>query len=265
MNPLHSVEMNWQHWFDRWEAMQSAYLPQRQHRFDLMFRLPDFAPEAELHILDLGCGPGSVTFCALRHYPAARVVAVDADPVLLAMGRGLSADFSTSPSVSSVKSVEYIQTDLRDGAWWEAYVGAFDLVVSATALHWLTEAHLAETYRRVYRALKPGGWFFNADHIASDDPATQARYRTLLHEWQQANFAAGAEGWDGFWHGLEVAWGQPDLFTQREEAEYWEGSDDGLPRQFHLDTLRACGFEDVAVHWQELGEALEGAKKGHVS
>ncbi len=248
--------MDWLHWFDRWEAMQCAYLPQRQHRFDLMFRLPDFPRDAELHILDLGCGPGSVTFCALRHYPNARIVAVDADPVLLAMGRSVK-----SANQQSVQSVDFVLADLRDGEWWAEYVGVFDLVVSATALHWLTEPHLAEVYRRVYRALKPGGWFFNADHVAADDPAMQARYRDLLHEWQQANFDAGAEDWDGFWRGFEVALAQAGVPPQREAITYWEGSDDGLPRQFHLDTLRACGFEDVAVHWQDLGEALIGARK----
>ncbi|HNT73841.1 MAG TPA: methyltransferase domain-containing protein [Anaerolineae bacterium] len=257
--------MNWSHWFERWEAMQSAYLPQRQRRFDLMFRLPNFPHDAPLRILDLGCGPGSVTFAALRHYPNARVVAVDADPVLLAMGKALadqriSGSARQRDSVASVQSVEFVLADLRDGAGWAAD-GEFDLVVSATALHWLTEAHLAKVYRRVFRALKPGGAFFNADHIAADDPAMQAHYRDLLHAWQRANFDAGAEDWDGFWRGFEAALAQDGIPAQREAVTYWEGTDDGLPRQFHLDTLRACGFADVAVHWQDLGEVLVGARK----
>ncbi len=255
--------MNWSHWFERWEAMQNAYLPQRQHRFDLMFRLPNFPHDAPLRILDLGCGPGSVTFAMLRHYSNVRVVAVDADPVLLAMGKALSADLADSAdsSVESVQSVEFILADLRAAEWGAAYDGAFDLVVSATALHWLTDAHLAEVYQHVFRTLKPGGWFFNADHIAADDPALQARYRDLLHEWQRANFDAGAEDWDSFWRGFEAALAQDGIPAQREAVTYWEGTDDGLPRQFHLDTLRACGFADVVVHWQDLGEALVGVRK----
>lgn len=249
--------------------MQNAYLPQRQHRFDLMFSLPDFSRDADVRVLDLGCGPGSVTFCALRHFPYARVVAVDVDPVLLAMGRE-SANLQISKSqnqlsVSSVQSVDFVLADLRDGGWWPDYDGVFDLVVSATALHWLTALHLTEVYRRVYRVLKPGGWFFNADHIAADDPAMQACYRDLLHEWQRANFDAGTEDWDGFWRSFEAALAQAGLPSQREAITYWEGSDDGLPRQFHLDTLRACGFADVAVHWQDLGEALIGGWKKQAS
>jgi len=248
--------MDWLHWFNRWEAMQNAYLPQRQHRFDLMFHLPDFPRDADVRILDLGCGPGSVTFCALRHYLNARVIAVDADPVLLMMGSE-----SLNQRMSESANVKFLLADLRDGAWWADYDGAFDLVVSATALHWLTEAHLAEVYRRVYCSLKPGGWFFNADHIAADDPAMQTRYRDLLHEWQQANFDASAEDWDGFWRGFEAALAQAGIPAQREVVTYWEGTDDGMPQQFHMDTLRACGFADMAVHWQDLGEALLGARK----
>lgn len=250
--------MNRQNWFERWEAMQSAYLPQRQHRFDFMFQLPGFPRNVRLRILDLGCGPGSVTFCALKHYPNARVVAVDADPVLLAMGGELA---NSELRLANSQRVEFIRADLRDGDWWEPYVGVFDMVISATALHWLTADHLCETYRRVYRALKPGGWFFNADHIASDDPATQTRYRQLLHGWQQANFDAGAEDWDGFWQEFEAMFDQPELFVQREELDCWEGSDDGLPKSFHITTLRECGFENVDIHWQDLGESLIGARK----
>jgi hypothetical protein len=90
----------------------------------------------------------------------------------------------------------------------------------------------------------------------------QVRYRDLLHEWQQANFNASAEDWDSFWRGFEAALAQAGISAQREAITYWEGSDDGLTRQFHLDTLRACGFADVAIHWQDLGEALVGARKG---
>ena len=78
---------------------------------------------------------------------------------------------------------------------------------------------------------------------------------------QRANFDTGAEDWDSFWRGFEAALAQAGISAQREAITYWEGSDDGLPRQFHLNTLRACGFADVAVHWQDLGEALVGARK----
>ena len=71
------AEFDWAHWFARWETMQSAYAAQRSRRFELMLRWPDFPRDAELRILDLGCGPGSLAFQAVKTYPRARILAVE--------------------------------------------------------------------------------------------------------------------------------------------------------------------------------------------
>ena len=247
--------LDWQQWFARWEAMQNCYVPQRLHRFDLMLRLPDPPTEGEVRILDLGCGLGSVAFRALRRYPRAQVVAVDWNPVLLDMGRRMAETKSES-------RIQFTQADIREPGWWADHDGAFDLVLSANALHWLNATHLAEIYQRIYRALRSSGWFLNSDHVASDYPETQARYRQLLQAHQRAALhTANADDWDGFWQALSREMGQSDLLAQHNEAEIWEGSEDGQPRQFHLDTLRACGFERIEFHWQEMGEAIIGARK----
>jgi SAM-dependent methyltransferase len=241
--------LDWQHWFARWEAMQNCYVPHRLYRFDLMLKLADLPREGEMNILDLGCGPGALSFCALRHYPNARIVAVDFDPVMLAIGQG----------VAETDRIQFVRVDLRQADWWETYEEKFDLIVSSTALHWLSEENMKHLYARVYQALKPGGQFFNSDHMASNDPDVQAHYRKLLHVNQQSAFhVVGADDWEHFWHELEQAAGK-DL--DRSEEELWEGTDNGLPRQFHVESLRASGFEQVAFHWQDLGEAVIGARK----
>ena len=50
--------IDWHTWYERWEAMQNCYIPQRRYRFGLLLTLPNLAPEDELSILDLGSGPG---------------------------------------------------------------------------------------------------------------------------------------------------------------------------------------------------------------
>ncbi|MBN1888561.1 MAG: hypothetical protein JW850_11245, partial [Thermoflexales bacterium] len=57
-----TIELDWLMWYDRWETMQNCYVPQRLRRFDLMLQLIDLPREAPLHVLDLGCGPGSLAF-----------------------------------------------------------------------------------------------------------------------------------------------------------------------------------------------------------
>ncbi len=247
-------DLDWHHWFERWEAMQNCYIPQRLYRFDLMLQLADLSREGEVQILDLGCGPGSLAFRALQSYPNARIVAVDFDPVLLAMGQQIAKE--------TTDRIQFMRADIRQSDWWAPYEGIFDLVLSATALHWLNAEHLAQTYQRIHQVLKPGGWFMNSNHIASDNPETQTHYRQMLQAKQQEAFrATGADDWNGFWEKLGRELGQLDLQALRNEAEFWEGTEDGQPKQFHIAVLRQCGFEQVEFHWQDLGEAVIGARK----
>lgn len=243
--------IDWQTWFERWEAMQNCYIPQRRYRFHLLLTLTDYSPDQELSILDLGCGPGSLGFQALRLYPRARMLAVDANPILLEMGRAMARQ---NPRI------HLAQADLREPWTWQEE--PFDLIVSATALHWLTRDNLAAVYSRVFDALKPGGAFLNSDHIAADDAAWQKRYHELLRAAQErARCQSGAYDWNSYWAALAAALGRaPELGLPDGEA-MWEGNDDGQPHSFHLQALHTAGFQDVAVHWQDLGEAIIAGRR----
>ena len=75
-------------WVSRWDAQQEWYMPDREERFTVLID----AAEAGVGrddplVLDLGCGPGSLAVRLLDRMPAARVVAIDTDPLLLALGR----------------------------------------------------------------------------------------------------------------------------------------------------------------------------------
>ena len=89
-----------------------------------------------LLVLDLGCGPGSLSVRLLDRLPGAIVIAVDADPLLLALGRAAWADRP---------GLRFADLDLRDPGW-AASLGLdrpVDAVVSTTALHWLPKTALA--------------------------------------------------------------------------------------------------------------------------
>ncbi|MDF1512398.1 MAG: methyltransferase domain-containing protein [Anaerolineae bacterium] len=249
-----TLPFDWQQWYARWEMMQNAYLPCRKERFELICHLAGFPAGAELSILDLGCGPGSLGFYALQHFPNASVLAVDTDPRLIAMGEAVAAN--------QAANVVFVNADTRNPQFWSSFDEMFHLVISATALHWLTVEHLAEVYRRIYSALQPGGWFFNADHIASDDPDTQKTYRTLLNAWQRLNFNhLAAEDWNSYWQDLTEAFTGAGMNFPQVAPDTWEGSDDGLPRSVHFARLNDLGFERAQLHWQYLGEALLAAQK----
>lgn len=256
MISLIDVKVNWLEWFDRWEQMLACYNPGREHRLHLMLTIPELPTPKSPTILDLGAGPGSTGLSVLRQHPDARILAVEADPVLIEMGRAVVERRGLSDRF------QYLQADIRDPSWWRNYESAFDLVVSATALHWLNVEHYREVCRRSFAVLKPGGWFMNCDHVASHYPELQTRYNRWRGERAERAFKAlGGDRWDDFWTALAAAVGAKDLASLRGVEDLWEGTDEGHPKPVHLETLERAGFELGDVYWQELGEAIVGGRK----
>ncbi len=251
---LTDLDVDWLGWFQRWETMQNCYVPHRLHRFDLMLSIANLPPDREARILDLGCGPGSLSLLAAKQYPNASIIGVDLDPILLVIGEQIAR--------STSDRIRFMRADLRDAAWWSDYHSTFDLILSATTLHWLNAEHLTEIFRHAFTSLKPGGWFLNSDHAASADPETQTRYNQVLEEHRRQAFASThAERWDEYWEQLKREFSQVDLPSFADTAPYWEGSEDGQPVHFHLTQLRQCGFERVEAYWQDHGEAVIGGRK----
>ena len=73
-------------WIARWDAQQAGYLPDREERFTAMLDVLEVVLPPNFVAVDLCCGPGSLSRRLLSRFPQARVLAVDLDPVLLALG-----------------------------------------------------------------------------------------------------------------------------------------------------------------------------------
>ena len=97
---------------------------------------------------------GSSTVC-----PAASVVAVDADPVLLALGRNAAGGATAGCQLGGRRSAFVV---LGCGP---PPAGLYDAAVSTTALHWLPASRLHSFYASVAAVLRPGGVFVDGDHF----------------------------------------------------------------------------------------------------
>src|ERR1700686_4436990 len=82
------IAPDYSNWLARWDAQQQRHIPDREERFSAMVEAVAAFAGPEPRVLDLGCGPGSLSARVLDRIPGAQVVAIDADPVLLAIGRG---------------------------------------------------------------------------------------------------------------------------------------------------------------------------------
>ena len=117
------------------------------------------------HVLDLGCGTGTLTIAIAKALPDAAVSGLDADAEALAIaahkGRragvrlGLHKGFSTAMPFGNAQ---------------------FDCVVSSLFFHHLTRETKIATLREVRRVLAPDGWL----HVADWGKPSNALMRALF-------------------------------------------------------------------------------------
>src|SRR6266702_1977552 len=84
-------------------------MPDREERFAAMIDAVEVgAGRPDPLVLDLGCGPGSLAVRLLDRIPAATVVGIDADPLLLALGQIAWPDRA---------GLRFAEQDLRAEGW----------------------------------------------------------------------------------------------------------------------------------------------------
>lgn len=244
-------------WVQRWDTQQQNYLPDREERFTaLIDAVQESAGRADPVVLDLGCGPGSLSVRLLDRIPAATVVAIDADPLLLALGRVALAGRRGEPGRPG--GLRFEDRDLREQGW-SSDLGMprpADAVVSTTALHWLPQDTLVAVYAEAATVLRPGGVLLNGDHLREDetDAPTLTRLGRALIEREERRRAPDGYGetWAGWWEAAAEDPALSDLAAARKrlglESEH-HGSRSGL-LTVHEAALRAAGFTEVGTLWQ---------------
>jgi SAM-dependent methyltransferase len=239
-------------WVSRWDAQQEWYMPDREQRFTVLIDAVEAgAGRDDPLVLDLGCGPGSLAVRLLDRMPAARVVAIDTDPLLLALGRAAHGDRP---------GLRFADQDLRVPGWASRLdlSRAADAAVSTTALHWLNGGELRAMYAELATVLGPGGLLLDGDHLKEDKAAVPglARLGDAVSERAVRRHIDGEEGaredWKAWWEAATMA---PELArpaAERERRRLTEdhhGSESVLLIQ-HISALRAAGFAEIGTLWQ---------------
>ena len=237
-----------------WDEQQAAYVAYREDRFTVMLDLLRLQLGESFTVLDLACGPGAISERVLTAFPGATTVAVDYDPVLLRIARGVLARHGDRARV--------LDADLIATGWAEQ-VGPVDAVLSSTALHWLSPAQLLDVYGTAAGLLRPGGLLLNADHLRFDDRSPTLRELSARHDerTQEAGFAAGAKNY-GEWYAEAAR--HPELAALdpvREKRFADKPPQPDAPLEFHLAALRAAGFAEVGTAWQYLDDYVVFARR----
>lgn len=230
-------------WVERWEGQQQRYAIDREERFtviaDVVEHLSGDRPTPL--IVDLGSGPGALAARLAARMPHAEVLAVDADPLLLELGR---AHYGTA--------LRYAEVMIGAPGWLDALAldRPLDAAVSTTALHYLGGETLREVYRELAGRLRPGGVFVNGDHISPDSAAIHDLAQEIGRRRSERCQALAQEDWQSWWAGATadpVLSALPDRTGERRHPPC-EGND--LSVSGHTELLREAGFGHAGTVWQ---------------
>jgi trans-aconitate 2-methyltransferase len=156
-----------------WDPDQYQHFGDERSRpfFDLLARVGAQAPGV---VVDLGCGPGTLTVTLARRWPGAVVRGIDSSAEMIEAARALPA--------SGDQRLSFVQGDVRD---WRPD-GGVDVIVSNAVLQWVPD-HLA-VLARWAGFLQTGGWlafqipgnYDQPSHLALRELASGDRWRPLL-------------------------------------------------------------------------------------
>ena len=192
--------------------------------------------------VDLGCGGGWLTGVILRHFPAARMLALDGSPTMLEAAARTLAPFSDR--------VTFRPFRLEDPSWIAAVAGEVRSVVSSLAVHHLDGPGKQDLFRRVHERLEPGGALLLCDLVEPTGPWGR---RHMARAWDEEVERQS----------LELT-GDLAVYEQFQADEWnlFEHPDPEVdkpsPLFDQLSWLRDAGYEGVDAFWVRAGHAVYG-------
>jgi tRNA (cmo5U34)-methyltransferase len=179
-------------------------------------------------VLDLGGGTGALAEAVARRFPTIRVEIWDTDPAMLDFARARCAPFG-----DRVGLVEKS---------FASPLPACDAVVACIALHHVKDMTAkGEIYRHIFRALRPGGLFANADTLMDTRPDQREHHFAVWSKFQQTQGFTADEAKNHF-----AAWAREDCYTS-------------LSTEMKL--LAEAGFTEPDCFWRDEHQGVFGAIK----
>ena len=230
-------------WQRSWDRLEEGLVPDREHQISVLLDVVEAIAGTAPTVIDLACGPGTITCRLLDRLPRAHSIAVDVDPVLLTIA---SATFANDDRV------HVLRADLRDPGWGDALPESqVDAVLTATALHWLPEDAVRRLYRDLALLVRRGGVVAHSERMPLAD---LPRLGPALAQIEQQHTAGDDRRarWDAWW---EQAYREPALqpaVMQRHavfETTY-PTEEFSPPADWHIAALREAGFAEAGLVWR---------------
>ncbi|MDL2238008.1 class I SAM-dependent methyltransferase [Christensenellaceae bacterium OttesenSCG-928-K19] len=202
-------------------------IPNYRQMVDVLVSLLHYEESQDFHVIDLGCGTGTISKAVKDKFSNIHLTCVD-----------IAENMLDIASVKNGSATKLIQADFNTFVFPEKY----DVVVSSLALHHLeTESDKLKFYKAIFDAMNPGGIFINIDVVQSDDPELQEIYLQKWKDYMLTN-TSQAE--------VEGKW-LPNYYAEDRPISLIK----------HLDMLREVGFSVVDVAYKYYNYAVYTAKK----
>ena len=219
-------------------------MPDRERLISTLLDVAEAMAGPAPTVVDLACGPGSITSRLLDRLPLARSIAVDVDPVLLTIA---SATFANDDRVQVVRA------DLRDPGWRDALPESeVDAVLTSTALHWLPEDAVRRLYRDLAGLVRRGGVVAHSEQMPLTDLPRIAPALAEIARQRGAEPDDRRARWDAWWDQASREPALQPAVTQRRSVfeTTYPTEEFSPPADWHITALRDAGFLEVGLVWR---------------
>lgn len=196
--------------------------------------------EIVLKVIEIGCGSGATSYAILNARSDIYLVGIDNEINMINQAIGFLSEFIEN------KQCEIIHTDALE-FFNRQKSESVDIVASALTLHNMNQKYRNELHLEIFRMLRKGGMFINADKYAPQDD--NQRFKALE--------VAISRFFDAF-----QPLGKIDLLREWVIHNIADQSPDRcMKEQDTIDALRSIGFERIEILDRFNMEAVLKAQK----
>jgi SAM-dependent methyltransferase len=247
----------WKNWLRRWDDQQETLVPDREWRFRVIVDVLEATVGPSARVLDLGCGPGSLSLRVLQRFRRVRCVAVDYDPVVLTIGRAALGSYGGR--------LTWVDDKIGTPHWTDRLPpGRYDAAVSTTALHWLPPTTMRRVYRDLGSLIRPGGVVLNGDRLpwGPEEPGLERLVRRVREvRLRRLERRPDWGAWRRWWREAAKA---PELaasYAEHRRRQAQHPREAAMPLNDQVHALRRAGFRTVAVVWQNMEDRVLFAQR----
>ena len=179
---LHDEDLD--EWLQLWRAEQG---PAKPGSLELMAAAIPFPADKNLHVLDLGCGPGDAGRVISSGFPNARIDFVDRDLFFISLCSAVNQRDGTHGQT--------LVRDLSDPDWRRGFQHDYDVVVAANCPHWFSIQRATQLFADILELLGSGGSFLFMEPVGNEVP-----FASEFATWRSTQPSQHRpEDWIKFW------------------------------------------------------------------